>query len=394
MLQSWWSQLDFKKIKIAVWTSVILAVWVGSASALFLAGLDWITQQRQSNPTWTYALPFMGVAIVYVYQYAPASVQKGTKSLVNALQGKEPLISWKMTPWVLLGTWLTHWGGGSAGREGTAVQMGGSLADQLSHRWPTYRPFFLQAGIAAGFSSVFGTPIAGMFFAYELTKDRKPIHLFSVALASWGAHWVCSSFWGIAHTPYPDLSNSPLRWEMSTLAYTALLALVIGGMARLFKLSSVHLHSLTSRISNPYLRILAGSLGLILLFQWPLTTPFQGLGIEWIQESFETPLPWYFGLAKLIFTVWTLSIGFKGGEATPLFFMGAMTGNLFAQILPLDAPLAVGLGFVSLFGAVVASPWTALWMGIELFGFIPVHLLLLMSWGSYWVAGRRGIYEP
>lgn len=395
MLQKSLAELDFKGILLGFLASLLLAVVIGSGSALFLTGLEVVTSARTQHPVWIWTLPLWGLLMVYAYQQVDQGVRNGNKTLVQSLHSpSSSFISWKMAPWILLSTWFTHLGGGSAGREGTAVQIGGSVADQLSRRFPDHRLFFLQAGIAAGFSSVFGTPMAGMFFAYELTKNRKISQLFAVAIASWGAHWVCSSWWGVAHTVYPDLSQSPTRWDVATIAYTALLALAIGGMARLFKLTAQGMKRMTDLISNPYVRVLAGGMGLACLFQWPLTAPFQGLGVDWIQKAFETPLPWFFGLAKLIFTLFTLSIGFKGGEATPLFFVGAMTGNVFSQFLPLDTPLAVGLGFVAQFGAVMATPWTALWMGLELFGPIPIHLLLLVAWGSNWVAGRRCIYEP
>lgn len=394
MLQKEWRDLDFKSISVGLLATVLISLLAGSTSAIFLIGLEWVAEQRENQPIWLFSLPVIGLLVVFIYHYGDQTVQEGNKALIKALAGNQTRISWKMSAWVLIGTWLTHLGGGSAGREGTAVQMGGSLADQLTRWLPKHRTFLIQSGIAAGFSSVFGTPLAGMFFAYELTSDRKWYHVLWVAPASYGAHWVCSDLWHVHHSVYPTLSGSLSHWNLSTIAYTAALALLIGAMAQVFKRVSSFLKALPDWVPNPYVRVACGGLGLALAFQSTWSIPFHGLGVEWIQKAFVQPLPWYFGLTKLLLTLLTLSIGFKGGEATPLFFIGAMTGNSLAQWIPMEAPLATGLGFVAQFGSVVAAPWTAMCMGYELFGCIPIHLLGLACWGSYWMAGRKGIYQP
>jgi len=395
MLQRSLDRLDFKGIWVGILASILLAFSVGSASALFLTGLDFITIHREKQQDWIWTLPLWGVLIVYAYHRVGSDVQEGNKALVRALKLADyPKISWKMAPWVLLSTWLTHVGGGSAGREGTAVQMGGGLAEQLSQKYPAYRVFFLQAGIAAGFSSIFGTPLAGMFFAYELSGGKSKIQLIWTVLASFGADWVCSHVWGIGHTHYPSWAFMKTQWTLATVGYSVVLAVLIGGMAWFFKWFHRMMKQQVGYITNPYLRVVVGASALVLLFQWDVARPFQGLGVPSIEQAFHQPMPWFYGGLKLILTVFTLAIGFKGGEATPLFFIGAMTGNWLAQGLPIERELAVGLGFVSQFGAVVATPMTAIFMGIELFGQGPLHLVGLVAFGSYWVAGKKGIYEP
>lgn len=389
-------RLDFKGIFLGIIASLILSVLVGSASALFLVGLEKVLNWRSDQPFWIWFLPFGGVFIVYAYQRVEASVQEGNKALVRVL--REPTVSrvsWKMAPWVLIATWLTHLGGGSAGREGTAVQISGSIAEQLSVRYPRYRIFFLQAGIAAGFSAVFGTPIAGMFFAFELSRTRQWIQLFWTALASFGANWVCTDFWQVSHTHYPSWTAlGDTHWDFQTFGYCLILAFFVGLMAWIFKRIHAVMQKYVVLIQNPYQRILLGGTLLALLFQWNVTLPFQGLGVSTIEQAFREPMPWFFGGVKLMLTLFTLSIGFKGGEATPLFFVGAMTGNVVAQAIPLTRELAVALGFVSQFGAVVATPWTAVAMGLELFGLLPLHLLLVVAFVSRWIAGKKGLYEP
>jgi len=391
------AKLLFKRFFQWIGLGLLVGLMAGSASAFFLIALDWATNYRESH-VWIIALlPLAGLLIGWTYyKYGEKSV-KGNNLLLEELYRSQHPIPLRMTPLVLFGTIATHLFGGSAGREGTAVQMGGSLADQLTKLFrldSSNRRLILIAGVAGGFASVFGTPLAGAIFALEWMLHRKIRweSLFPAVWTAFVAHWVCALLWGVPHTHYsipfvPPHSFINLLWVIPA-------GIAFGFSGRIFaQCTHFFSHLFAKGIKWPPLRPVIGGL-VIALFVWISdSTTYIGLGVPRIVEAFEVPLPWYDWLAKTGLTGFTLGAGFKGGEVTPLFFTGATLGNALSTYIPLPLALMAGMGFVGVFAGATNTPLACTVMGMELFGYEAGFFLGLACLIAYLSSGRSSIYS-
>lgn len=376
---------------------LLIGLLAGSASAFFLIALDWATNFREAH-LWIIALlPLGGFLIGWTYYKIGQNSVKGNNLLLDELYQTQHPIPLRMTPLVLFGTIFTHFFGGSAGREGTAVQMGGSLADQLSKYIRISqedRRILLIGGVAGGFASVFGTPLAGAIFALEWMHQGKFRwkSLIPAFLTAFIAHWVCAILWGVAHTHYEIPEIATHTWI--NLAWVIPAAIAFGLSGRLFA-ECTHFFSklFSQQITWPPLRPLIGGL-LIAIFVWISdSTTYIGLGVPRIVEAFETPLPWYDWIAKTGLTGFTLGAGFKGGEVTPLFFTGATLGNALSAWIPLPLALLAGMGFVGVFSGATNTPMACTVMGMELFGYEAGIFLALSCGIAYVFSGKGSIYS-
>lgn len=372
-----------------------IAWMAGTASAFFLWALEQMSATHTKWPALVWGLPLAGLALGYLYQTLGRSVQGGNKQILAAAQAPtQALIPWRMAPLILLSTLLSHLFGVSVGREGTAVQMSGALADQLSPRLPQYRPLLLSMGIAAGFASVFGTPLAGLVFALEVLRWR----LFSLpnlawlALVAFAADAVCDA-WGASHSHY-NLGALPQGLTWPQLGSLLVAALAFGLTARLYLWAHGQFAALAARyIAKPLWRPLVGGLILALLFGFLGLEAYRGLGLAALAQAFEQPSLPYFFLLKLLLTAFTLALGFKGGEVTPLFLMGASLGSALSLCLPLPLGLLAAMGFVAVFGAASRTALASALMGLELFGYEGLGYWLLATFVAKAVVGSKGLYD-
>lgn len=374
----------------------LIGIISGSASAFFLVSLEWVTNFRIQHNWIIWLLPFGGFLVGLTYYYFGESVVKGNNLLLEEYEKPTKVIPFKMAPLVLLGTLITHLFGGSAGREGTAVQMGGAIADQFTKFFKLHnseRRILIILGISAGFASVFGTPLAGAIFALEVLYFSK-INLKSVILSfivAYAAYFTVE-FWQIKHTNY-SIPYVP-KLSIINLLYTVLIGILSGFAALLFS-RSTHFWGLlfSKNIKYPPLRPLIGGVILAIAFAGFGLTKFSGLGVPLIVDSFSNQSEWYDFLLKILFTGFTLGAGFKGGEVTPLFFVGATLGSALSFFIPMPIALLAGIGFVAVFSGATHTPIACTIMGLELFGLQPGIFIAVGCIIAYFSSGSVGIYK-
>lgn len=372
-----------------------VGVLSGSASAIFLLSLDGVGQVRDAHLWLLVGLPLAGFTIGYCYHRYGSGVEKGNNLIMEGIYTSQATLPLRMAPLVLFGTLVTHLFGGSAGREGTAVQMGASLAAQLGKRWTldenTGRTLLI-CGVAGGFASVFGTPLAGAVFSLEWVFRRKiyPSAIFPAFWSAFTAYWVCDWVWGIGHTAYVVPEVAPLT--LFNLAWMIPAGIAFGLAARLFVEAGHGVSRAFSSIAYPPFRPLIGGVLVAGLVYFTGAYTYLGLGIPRIVEAFETPLPWYDFLAKTGLTALTLGSGFKGGEVTPLFFTGATLGNALATYIPLPLALLAACGFVGVFSGATNTPLASTLMGMELFGIEAGIYLGITCLVAFIFSGRASIY--
>ncbi|AOJ72992.1 MULTISPECIES: chloride channel protein [Burkholderia] len=376
--------------------SAVVGALAGSASAFFLRALDLATGARVAHPWLLWLLPAAGFATGWVYHRAGRSVERGNNLLIDEIHDPQRIVPKRMAPLVLAATVLTHLFGGSAGREGTAVQMGGALADRVTQLFALGRDdrrIMLMGGIAAGFASVFGTPLAGAVFGLEVLAIGRLRYdaLLACVAASVVADAVCR-MWGIHHTVYAVPFVPALSAAGAASAVAA--GIAFGIVGRLFAAATHALGARAKRwIAYAPLRPVAGG-ALVALAATLLHTPqYLGLGIPTIEAAFRGPLPVYDFAGKFAFTVVTLASGFKGGEVTPLFYIGATIGNALSHLLALPLPVLAGLGFVAVFAGAANTPIASTIMAIELFG-APIGVYAALACVvAYLFSGQAGIYR-
>lgn len=372
-----------------------MGIAVGLASAGFLVSLNFVTQLRESN-VWLIAfLPVGGFAIGLVYNNYGKTVVSGNNLLIETIYKPQQIIPFKMAPFVYLGTMLTHLLGGSAGREGTALQMAGAIAYQF------VKPFKLTqsdiqiliiAAVAAGFGSVFGTPIAGAVFGLEVALIKKINYaaILPAFVASIIANLVCN-LWPVNHTHYHIDYVPPVSGL--NIFYSIIAGIILGLCAASFS-KIMHWATLKFKLVIKYapLRPVFGGI-LIALGVWAIgNTTFIGLGMPTISLAFVQPLPFYYFALKMVFTIITLSAGFKGGEVTPLFFIGAALGNVLFFFIPLPLALLAAMGFVAVFASATNTPLACTIMAIELFGMQSVVYMTIVCAIGFLISGKTGIY--
>ncbi|MCZ2495881.1 voltage-gated chloride channel protein [Xylophilus sp. Kf1] len=373
-----------------------VATCAGTASAFFLWALDTATTTRETHRQIIWLLPLSGFAVGWVYWKLGRTVEAGNNLLIDEIHDPQRMIPLRMVPLVLWGTLVSHLFGASVGREGTAVQMGGALADQLSRiprLAPDDRRILLMAGISAGFASVFGTPLAGALFGLEVLAigRLRSDALFPCLVAAIAADQVGLA-WGVHHTHYTVLEVVPVGWRS---AGAVLVAGVLFGLVGLLFARATHvLGALMKRtVKYPPLRPLLGGV-VVAVAVWALDGyRFIGIGIPGIVAAFQQPVPAGDWLGKLAFTVVSLGTGFKGGEVTPLFYIGATLGNALAPLLHLPFSMLAAIGFVAVFAGAANTPVATIVMAVELFGPAIGPLAAIGCIAAYLCSGHAGIYR-
>ncbi len=408
--------LSIEQLKVVrellYWTLLIVpvSIVVGSLVALFLWLLQVATDFRWQHLYIIYLLPLAGIVITFLYKAYGKNVEAGNNLVMEEIHKPGGGVPVRMTPLVLFTTIITHLFGGSAGREGTAVQMGGSIAS-LFAKWyrlqTADRKIILMSGMAAGFGAVFGTPVTGAVFAMEVLAIGTIQYsaLLPCLIASVLADVTCTA-WGIEHTHYHISLATGTATVLFQFNVVLLLKVILSGVC--FGLAGYIFARLLHIIKNVAIRYVknqwlipvvggAAVIAISLLLNnvdylgLGVTNPNQGVSI--VSAFSAGGAEYYSWFLKLLLTAITLATGFKGGEVTPLFFIGATLGNTLAMLGGAPVDLFAGLGFIAVFAAATNTPLACTLMGVELFGGDHVLYYAVACFTAYYFSGHTGIYS-
>jgi H+/Cl- antiporter ClcA len=368
----------------------------GVAAAVFLYSLSWATQTRDLNPSVIWLLPVAGFLIGWVYHVYGKDSARGNNLILDEIHDPQKTIPLRMAPLVLGGTLITHFFGGSAGREGTAVQMGASLSDQLSHFFKMAkeeRKILLVAGAGAGFGAAIGTPLAGVVFGMEIINVGK-LQLFAwleCLVASYVGYYTVVAL-GAPHSHYPLFDVGGFNFK--TLFFVLIAGVIFGLTARAFAKITHTVENLCSRfIKYAPLKPFIGGLLLVGLYYIEGSYKYVGLGIPMIQQALEVPSSFIEPVYKSFFTALTIGSGFKGGEFIPLVFIGTTLGSALSVILPISFKLLAALGFAAVFAGAANALIACSFMAIEIFGYAIAPYAFAACFMSYYFSGYHAIYK-
>ena len=366
----------------------------GLVGTLFHLSVERVTELRADQPWLLFLLPAAGLLITALYK-ATKCEGVGTNNVIRAVQSGEP-VSILLVPAIFLGTVLTHLCGGSAGREGAALQMGGSIGwnvGTLLHLKDHDRRTATISGMAAFFSALFGTPLTAALFAMMvedvgLTFTSAFVPAFTSALIAYG----CSLAFGIAPTHFAITAPELTVWNAFLVI---LLGFACAAVSRLF-CGLLHFmeHKVPQLLPNPWLRVFVGGVAVIAFSYLFGVGRYNGAGMGVITAAVEQgdALPWDF-LCKIFLTALTLSCGFKGGEVVPSFFVGATFGCVFGPLLGLPAGFAAAVGLVSIFCGATNALIPSILLGFELFSGAGLELIALGCGICYMLSGHHGLYS-
>ena len=376
--------------------ALIIGIIVGIIDTIFGKGLI-LVGEIGNNYFW-YLVPFLpiaGLLITWLYRHFNELSLKGMTLVFETGQQKRDAIPLALIPLVMICTWITHLFGGSAGREGVAVQIGATLSHYFSRyfHFPKNGKVLLITGMAAGFGGLFQTPLAALFFAIEvmIVGEMDYEALFPALIGAFSASYT-SHFLGLEKFSV-KITQTINTNDFKNISLMIILGILFGLAGRLFSLSLAKLKEIfKKKFENPYKRIGFISILLVLglmLFQGR----YSGLGTNLIDLSFhQGTIQIYDWLLKLVFTIITLAIGFQGGEVTPLFSIGASLGIVLALIFHLPIELCAALGYVAVFASATNTLIAPMMISIEVFGGNNMMLFIIVCIFAYLVNGNQSIY--
>lgn len=375
--------------------AAIVGLLCGLVGAVFHRSLEYVAELRLEHTWLLYFLPLAGVLIVFCYRVCGVKDDRGTNMVLDSIQST-PNMSFRTAPLIFIGTLLTHVCGGSSGREGAALQIGGSLGATVGRIFSLSekdRKILVMCGMSATFTAMFGTPITATIFSMEV---------ISVGIIYYSAFVPCiisstialgiTALFQVEPTKFV-LKNIP---EISpTICIQVIgLAIVVAIVSILFCSMMHHAsHAYKKLFHNQYKRIIVGGCLIFLATLLVGNRDYNGPGMEMVERALTSDVPKIAFLLKIVFTALTLGAGFKGGEIVPSLFIGATLGNVIAPLLGLDPNFAAAIGMIAFFCSVVNCPIASIMLGLELFGAADVLLFCIACGVSYVFSGYYGLYS-
>lgn len=375
--------------------SILSGIIVGSAGTAFYFSMSFVTLLRQKYPWLIFLLPVGGVMIVAFYRLLHDEKDTGTNLVLSAIHSDEEL-PLRMAPLIFISTLITHLFGGSAGREGAALQLGGSIGNGLGKLFrfdEKDKHIMIMCGMSAAFSALFGTPMAAAIFSMEVVSVGIMYYaaLVPCVISALIAHGIASSF-GISPElflieviPHFTVSNA------IKISFLAILCAVVSILFCMMLHQSEHFYK--HFFKNPYLRAIAGGCIIIILTLLVGNQSYNGTGINIIAQCIDGSVRPEAFFLKMLFTALTLGAGYKGGEIVPSFFIGAAFGCLFGNLLGFSPTLCTAVGMTAVFCGVTNCPITSLLISFELFGYNGMPYFLLSIAFSYMLSGYYGLYS-
>lgn len=370
---------------------------VGILEVFFGETLLFVTKLREQYIVYLLPfLPFSGLLIVFLYQKFGKNTQRGMGLIFDVGHSKEDKIPWRLVPLAMISTWITHLFGGSAGREGVAVQIGATVSHGIGRKIAIKNTskIFLITGMAAGFAGLFETPLAAIFFALEVLVAGELAFeaLLPATIAAFTA-WGVSTLLGFEKFTFALTAN--VKFSVVLLLKLLLLGVIFGVIgslfARLLKMSKLFF---AEKIKNPYIRIFSIGIAISILLLLLYKGRYSGLGTNLIEASFHNGTIYsYDWIAKFLLTILTLSIGFQGGEVTPLFAIGASLGIALAGFLGLPIEFVAALGFAGVFAGATNTFFCPILVGVEVFGFKNFPYFLIVCGIAYICNQNQSIYK-
>lgn len=374
----------------------LVGVIVGAIASCFGHTLIAVNNFRAAHPMIIIGLPFAGLAIVFLYRYFKDQDDRGTNMVIASIHSSTG-IPFRMAPLIFVTTVLTHLFGGSAGREGAAIQLGGSLANRMGKKMKLSQNdqhIIVMCGMSAGFSALFGTPLAATIFSLEV---------ISVGIMHYSALVPCVTASMIAHFVADFMKMPPEVFPVAAvpeigaaLFFKTVLMGVLFGVASILFCMIMHQteHLLEHHLKNAYVKIFASGCMILVLCGLLGSDLYLGSGMGIIEHIFhEGETETFAFLLKMIFTALTIGAGFKGGEIVPSLTIGAALGCVIAPLMGFDVPLAAAMGMIGVFCGVTNCPITSLLISFELFGFAGMPYYLTTAAVSYMLSGYYGLYH-
>ncbi len=378
---------------------VLIAGIIGAALGLvgmaFYYGLQFVTDFRNANPLIILGLPIGGLAIIFLYHISNRDDDHGTNSVIAAVRSEEKL-RFRTAPLIFVSSLITHLFGGSAGREGAALQMGGSIGNGIG-KWFRLNEkdmhVAVMCGMSACFAAVFGTPIAATFFAMEVVSVGIMYYsaLVPCVFSSLIAIEIAKLF-GVKSETFSIVSVP--NFSAESVSKIVLVSILCAALSILFCVSMHAASKYTKKwVPNAYLRIFLFGILIVIIQFLTGTTDYMGAGMDVIERAIDGEVNGEAVLLKLVLTAITLGVGFKGGEIVPSFFVGATFGCLLGHALGISPSMCAAIGMIAVFCGVTNSPVTSVLLGFELFGMDGINFILIGVAVSYMLSGYYSLYN-
>ena len=373
----------------------IIGIVVGMVGTAFHYGLQYVTEYRNVHPMVILGLPFGGLFIVCLYHVAGRADDQGTNSVIAAVRSEEKL-SFRTAPLIFVSSIITHLFGGSAGREGAALQMGGSIGNGIGKFFRLNEKDMhvaVMCGMSACFSALFGTPIAATFFAMEVV---------SVGIMYYAALVPCvfSSLIAVEIARYYGIRSEAMlisyvpEFTMRNTGKIVLISILCAALSILFCIAMHAASKYTEKwVPNAYVRIFIFGILIVAIQFLTGSTDYMGAGMEVIERAMHGEVNPEAFILKILLTAITLGVGFKGGEIVPSFFVGATFGCLLGQLLGISPSMCAAVGMIAIFCGVTNSPITSILLGFEIFGMDGIYFILIGVAVSYMLSGYYSLYH-